>query len=158
MTPTQHWLVWWNYVRCLGSLFYIQLFFHIEQKNIKYAISPLNLSYKIPDIFLALLKIYQFSWHFPEFLAKLFYFLTIPDIPHISDKVATLIYMYICILRMRCFRKAMTLPCTETKWKQLIIDNTKSNYSFHETETFDYKTFTFHNPIHVFPSEIVPSL
>ena len=67
---------------------YIQLFFNIERKNIKYGISPLNISYKIPDIFLILLKTQQLSWHFPEFLVKSFKFLTIPDIP---DKVTTLL-------------------------------------------------------------------
>ena len=48
-------------VKCFEFLFYIQLFFHVEQKKIKYVLSPLNTSWKIPDIFLTLLKIHQYS-------------------------------------------------------------------------------------------------
>ena len=47
----------------------------------KSGISALNTSKKIPDIFLTILKIHQFSWHFPDFLAKFLKFLTIPEIP-----------------------------------------------------------------------------
>ena len=35
-------------LRCFRPLFYI----HIEQKKLKYGLSPLNTSHKIPDIFL----------------------------------------------------------------------------------------------------------
>ena len=51
-------------VRCFGPLFYnftFNSFFHIEQKNMKYAISPLKTAYKIPDILLTLLKVHQLS-------------------------------------------------------------------------------------------------
>ena len=63
MTLIWQWLICVMKVRCSGIWFYITLFFHVEQKNIKYALSPLNTSQKIPDIFLALLKIHQFSRH-----------------------------------------------------------------------------------------------
>ena len=62
-------------------------FSHVVQENIKYALSPLNASLKIPDIFLALLKIHHISWHFIDVLAKFIKFLTISDIPDIHYKM-----------------------------------------------------------------------
>lgn len=50
----------------------------------KYWISPLNTSKKIPDIFLTLLKIHQFFLYFANVFAKFLKFLIIPA------KVATL--------------------------------------------------------------------
>ena len=45
----------------LGLYFTFDVFFHTEQKYIKYGISLLNISQKIPDIFLTLLKTQHFS-------------------------------------------------------------------------------------------------
>ena len=44
----------------LRIYFTFHSFFHIQHKNKKYGTSPLN-TYKIPDIFLTLLKIHQYS-------------------------------------------------------------------------------------------------
>ena len=78
-------------VRCFGFLLDIQLFFHVEQKNIEYALYPLKKSQTFPKTFLELLKLLHFFCHFPDFLAKFLKCLTIPDSPDIPGKMATLV-------------------------------------------------------------------
>ena len=76
-----------KYVRCFRFIFTFNSFSWIEQKKNKtWNISTWHII-KIPNTFLTLLRTQQFSWHFPDFLAKFLKFLIIPNIP---DNVATL--------------------------------------------------------------------